>query len=483
MAQVKLSGLISDIKGSIGGTTFQRSGSGLTMRKKPLPLKAKTNAQTQVRILQSRLNFEWLELTDQQRDTWQSFADFTNGYGLSNRQNQSANTGKMQFLSVNFWILLYGKNLLTVPTFQQPLDPVIPCPPYYNYSDNLMNYDGTLDTSTQILVTRVSLPQSLATRTANTGFRTLVYSQVNGSQQNWATAYLNTYGVALVYGKKYWIELQVVDFTTGSISAPARKLVEYRNIESPLILTIDTTKSGSASDTFVLRCGNTGTYDARIEWGDGSESSIASYNDANLSHTYSVPGVYSVSIYGTLPWINFNGVGDCLKVTDITQWGDWEPDSMYAAFRGATNLVGSYADTLQASSTMSMQQAFDACTSFIGSLSNLPLSSNVLLTQFLRNIGSYPNAVLGMNITSLSNMNQAFSNSGMSTANYTATIVDFANFVYDNGGSPSTVSATGQTGMTFDTSLDGGDNFADAGAARTYLTSTLSWNITGDTVI
>jgi hypothetical protein len=79
-----------------------------------------------------------------------------------------------------------------------------------------------------------------------------------------------------------------------------------------------------------------------------------------------------------------------------------------------------------------------------------------------------------------------FRSSGMSTANYTDTIVGWANYTTTNG-APYNVSMSTQTGMIYDTSRSGGANFADAGAARTYLTTATptgaGWTISGDTVI
>lgn len=400
MANVKLSGLISDIRGSIAGATFQRSGSGLTMRKKPHPLKAKTNAQTQVRILQSRLNFEWLQLTDAQRNTWQSFADFTNGYGKTSKQRESANTGKMQFLTINFWILLYGKDLLTVPTFQPPLDPVIPAPPLYDRSTNLMDYDGTFDADTEILVTRVSLPQSLATRTANTGFRTLVYAQVSGNEQNWADAYLNTYGISLVTGKKYWIELQKVNYLTGSVSAPGRKLVEYQAADTSFKLTFDTTKAGSPNDTITIPCFDVGTYNAIIDWGDSSSSTITSYNDANLTHVYTSPGVYTVSITGQLPALYFNNTGDKLKLVDIVKWGGWQPQQLTSAFNGCSNLVGTATDALDASAVTNASTCFRNCSSLVIDASLWDVSSVTGFAQMFINCTSFNSDLSSWDVSS-----------------------------------------------------------------------------------
>lgn len=227
MAIIRTSGIVNDIKGSINGSTFQRSAAGLTMRSKPSNVGRGSNAQLNVRNINGQLNFAWSNLTDAQRTQWSSFANFTNGIGKTNQRNNSANTGKTQFFAVNFWLLQYGKDILATPTFVTPEASFTPCPPLFTSSETLQNYVGTLDITQQILVTRVSLPQSLATNTANTGFRTLVYNQVNGDTQSWFAAYEAVYGIQPKVNYKYWISLQVVNFITGAISPETKQLVLY----------------------------------------------------------------------------------------------------------------------------------------------------------------------------------------------------------------------------------------------------------------
>ena len=225
MAIIITSGLISHIKGSVAGSTFQRSASGLTMRKKPIPVGRGTNAQSNQRNIVAQLNVSWNSLTDAQRLLWASFSDYTNGIGKTNRQNQSANTGKTQFIAVNAWLLLYGKSLLLSPTLVPPEAAILPLYNASYQSDNLGKTVGALDTTSQILVVQVSLPQSVGTNTNNTGFRTLVYSMVNGTTQDWSAEYLATFGVPLTIGKKYWVQLLVVNYLTGAISAKAKALI------------------------------------------------------------------------------------------------------------------------------------------------------------------------------------------------------------------------------------------------------------------
>ena len=63
----------------------------------------------------------------------------------------------------------------------------------------------------------------------------------------------------------------------------------------------------------------------------------------------------------------------------------------------------------------------------------------------------------------------------------------WANYVNTNSPKqPTAVSMTGQSGRVFANSRSGGAGFADAGAARTFLTDAVptgaGWTISGDTV-
>jgi surface protein len=84
-------------------------------------------------------------------------------------------------------------------------------------------------------------------------------------------------------------------------------------------------------------------------------------------------------------------------------------------------------------------------------------------------------------------LNNIFSGSVMSTANYTDSIVGWANYVQTNSNTPDSVSMANQGGRIFQDSRSGGAGFANAAAARTYLTTAVptgaGWTISGDTII
>jgi surface protein len=97
-------------------------------------------------------------------------------------------------------------------------------------------------------------------------------------------------------------------------------------------------------------------------------------------------------------------------------------------------------------------------------------------TSFNQNLGAWQLRTAGTTLTNI------FANSGMGTANYTDTIVGWANYVFSNSGTPANVDMSQQTGRTFTNSRSGGANFVDAQAARAYLVS-VGWTISGDTVV
>ena len=61
----------------------------------------------------------------------------------------------------------------------------------------------------------------------------------------------------------------------------------------------DNTSSGSSTATQVkLPLISTGSYNFTVDWGDSTTSTITAYNQAAVTHTYSVAGTYQIKING-----------------------------------------------------------------------------------------------------------------------------------------------------------------------------------------
>lgn len=306
-------------------------------------------------------------------------------------------------------------------------------------------------------------------------------------------------------------------------------------IQPEFIMLVKTDNAGtSASDQFTIPTAGTG-YNYDVDWGDGTTSTGVT---GSTTHTFPSVGTYTVKISGAFPRINFSGGGDRLKLLEVQNWGNIVWSSFSTAFFGCSNMDVTATDVPDLSSVTNLDYCFFGNTSLIGNssfsnwdvsnvtnmralfrgassfnqnisswntinattflemffdassfnqdISNWNVSNVTLFTTMFFGASSFNQYIGNWDISSITSMTNVFRNSGMSTANYTDTIVGWANYTITNS-APYNVNMTTQIGMTFDTSRSGGANFATAGDARTYLTTATptgaGWTISSDTVI
>jgi len=152
------------------------------------------------------------------------------------------------------------------------------------------------------------------------------------------------------------------------ISAAHKALISSKSETTPksFKMTVTTTVIDTA---FTIVAGNTGAYDATVIWGDGNpDSTITTYNDADLTNTYSAIGSYTVEITGDFPNLSFanNVNGDLVTAVLATPVGyDNSVTNFFRAFYGSANLTSVSAD-LDTSEVTSFSTAFRTCpvTSF-----------------------------------------------------------------------------------------------------------------------
>ena len=132
-----------------------------------------------------------------------------------------------------------------------------------------------------------------------------------------------------------------------------------------------TVRTTAANQTFTIPAQDVGTFNASVDWGDGSTSAITAYNDANLVHTYASAGDHSISVSGTLPNIYFNNSGSVTNVIAVTNLGQVGWQTFESAFRGCSNMTSFTPGVTDTSSVTNMSRMFPGC---IG-LTSLDLSS------------------------------------------------------------------------------------------------------------
>lgn len=245
---------------------------------------------------------------------------------------------------------------------------------------------------------------------------------------------------------------------------PSRMLLRSveKIIDEPFIFTVDTRNAGSDTSTFILPCANVGTYNATIHWGDSTTSTITSYNDADLTHVYSVGGVYQIRIEsatGEFGQILFNNGGDKLKILSIDQWGTIPFGSFSSSFYGCSNLEANYTDAPNLSGLLSdgMFSVFRNCVLWNGGVVGWDFSSitrtarmYVGCTNFnqplLINTSSLENADLMLSecpnfdqdlsswhISQITNFSNFLRSGQLSTTNYDALLVGWEANAHNTG--------------------------------------------------
>lgn len=152
------------------------------------------------------------------------------------------------------------------------------------------------------------------------------------------------------------------------------------------IVKTDNTSTGSSTATqFRLPLVNGGTYNCVVYWGDGTSSTITTWNQAETTKTYATAGTYSISITGTLSGWRFVNTGDRLKILKIKWWGiNFRLGATDQHFSGCSNLdLSEVEDVLDLTGTTSLSVTFGDCLS-LTEVNNINQWDTSNITTFYR---------------------------------------------------------------------------------------------------
>lgn len=113
MARIIYSGLIDSIRGSIGGTTFQKNKYGYTVKNKPNMTKPWTASQVLNQLYFIKAVRAWREATSATRSNWETWAQTYPQYAKHNASAQLS--GFSCFVKWHAYAFLCGKSVDTSP--------------------------------------------------------------------------------------------------------------------------------------------------------------------------------------------------------------------------------------------------------------------------------------------------------------------------------------------------------------------------------
>lgn len=157
MARLKFGALVSQMSGSIGGSTLQRSSFGHSIRSKPLPIHSRKPLQLIRRNWMSEIQSAWTNLSELQRNLWRQFVAYS-GQKINN-DSAVLISGYNLFLKYQFCRKLCNFPLLEEFTY-------IPIPQwpqafiFANVANQLyIQFDRPIEENTYYFILSVSNPR------------------------------------------------------------------------------------------------------------------------------------------------------------------------------------------------------------------------------------------------------------------------------------------------------------------------------------
>lgn len=140
MARIKYSALIEDIRGSVGGTTFQGNKHGYTIKAKSNVVKPKSPLQNRSKSITSIVTRAWASLTSTQRGYYNTYASTYPQYARHNPS--SVLSGYEVFLRYYSLRLLTNLGFLTPATFTPSTVPTFDVSIYLDSGDLTIEFDN-----------------------------------------------------------------------------------------------------------------------------------------------------------------------------------------------------------------------------------------------------------------------------------------------------------------------------------------------------
>ena len=226
----------------------------------------------------------------------------------------------------------------------------------------------------------------------------------------------------------------------------------------PMIIVVDTTKAGSASNTFVLPIVKAASETVKIYWGDGTNSTGV---NGNNTHVYAASGIYTVKIESRLfGGIYFNNLGDKAKITKIANYGQGVSRLNIGSFYGCSSLLSIDIGNIVSNGTNAYAM-FSGCTA----LTTVPLLNLSSVTNAYAMFSGCTEltTVPLLNLSSVTNASNMFSGVTLTTTSYSDFLVNLATLSLQSG-----------------VSFHGGNSKYNPAAAiaRAYLISNFGWTIT-----
>lgn len=216
MAKGKYGALISKISGSIGGTTFQNSNSGLIIKNKQIKNPTNTIACANTSAHFQYLSSLWFSLTEQQQLTWAAWIKFKS-------KNQYANNYKLlqpreAFIKFNIYNRIFGKTIILDPPFYYSKYNEIDIDIASTGFNVQIQTDRSINNNAEILLLWLTRPVNVTINNPGSRQRLIVCTNYNLINTDITTEYENVLGSHPIPGNWIIAKWQIFGYTELALS-------------------------------------------------------------------------------------------------------------------------------------------------------------------------------------------------------------------------------------------------------------------------
>lgn len=206
MARIKYGSLVSDVSGSVGSATFQKSLYGNTLRSKPQPRRSASAVQITCRNYMVQIHNAWRLLSVEQRRQWNQYISFTSA--CINRDKAVLLTGHSLYIKYNFLRLLSGYAILNDLVYLPvPAWPVIDAW-YVDINALRAHFTVNLNDVPAWPVISLSPPRQESRSFYEQGLRYMAGGSNDDNNVNFASAYQDNFGAQAAVGSIVHCRLQ-----------------------------------------------------------------------------------------------------------------------------------------------------------------------------------------------------------------------------------------------------------------------------------
>lgn len=192
MARAKLGALLTELSGSIGNTTFQNSNAGTTVRSKPSVAGNFSTTRQTCRNYNFQIQQAWKALSTIDQTQWQTFATFVN---VKQKNSSYLNiSGQALFYQINFYRLLYGIAILTIPVFSNSRPAAITCTLFRGPAQLTVIYSRPIVLANEFIILSITNIISNSVNNFKNKLKIIPYTQTLTNAEIITTYYINIYG-------------------------------------------------------------------------------------------------------------------------------------------------------------------------------------------------------------------------------------------------------------------------------------------------